>query len=136
MVIGVVFDGAIVENNYPDLGKERPFAFLALQELKLRGHEIFLLTHRTGNKLQIAIELCQKEMVEFDGIIQTDNNGNPPKTLNKTIDTYIDSQKMEKIASWLEIFWELNPQELDSVKLIKKRKNRKFNKWMIWKKFF
>ena len=42
MTIAVDFDGTIVEHRYPNIGKERPFAFDVLKKLQEEGHKLTL----------------------------------------------------------------------------------------------
>ena len=42
MTIAVDFDGTIVEHRYPNIGKERPFAFDVLKKLQKEGHKLIL----------------------------------------------------------------------------------------------
>ena len=44
MLIAVDFDGTIVENNYPEIGEERPFAIETLKMLIRDHHRIVLWT--------------------------------------------------------------------------------------------
>lgn len=50
--IAVDFDGTIVENAYPSIGKEKLFAFSTLKELEKRGAKLILWTFRTGKELE------------------------------------------------------------------------------------
>ena len=68
MIIAVEFDGTIVENKYPEIGRERSLALYILKELKMRGHKIILWTRRSGDELQAAVEYCFKEGLEFDAV--------------------------------------------------------------------
>jgi len=46
--IAVDFDGTIVEHDYPEIGKEKLFAFQTLKELNKMGARLILWTFRTG----------------------------------------------------------------------------------------
>ena len=54
MTIAVDFDGTIVEHRYPNIGKERPFAFDVLKKLQKEGHKLILWTAREG-RLRSAV---------------------------------------------------------------------------------
>lgn len=45
-VIGIDFDGTIVEDNYPEIGKVKKGAMLTLKQLANRGHKIVIWTCR------------------------------------------------------------------------------------------
>ena len=42
MIIAVDFDGTIVEHRYPEIGREKPFAFDTLKMLQKEGHRLIL----------------------------------------------------------------------------------------------
>ena len=55
MVIGVDFDGTIVEDKYPEIGKEIPFATETLKMLIKNHHRLILWTVREGKYLEDAV---------------------------------------------------------------------------------
>jgi len=65
MTIAVDFDGTIVEDAYPKIGKERPFAIATLKQLISDGHNLILWTVRKDERLQEAIEWCESRGVRF-----------------------------------------------------------------------
>ena len=52
LLIAVDFDGTIVEDKYPGVGKAKPFAIETLKMLQNDGHRLILWTYRHGSKLQ------------------------------------------------------------------------------------
>ena len=77
-VIGVDFDGTIVEHRYPAIGPEMPGAFEVLKELKAAGHKLVLWTcredfgHNINRRyLTDAVEFCRENGVEFDAVNET-----------------------------------------------------------------
>jgi histidinol phosphatase-like enzyme len=48
LVIAIDFDGTIVEDAYPKVGKPRIFAFETMTRLQQDGHRIILWTYRSG----------------------------------------------------------------------------------------
>ena len=64
-IIAVDFDGTIVEDKYPDIGKPMLFAFDTLRKLQEDGHRLILWTYRYGSKLQEAVDFCAENGVEF-----------------------------------------------------------------------
>jgi len=52
LIIAVDFDGTIVEDAYPKVGKPILFAFETLKKLQEDGHRLILWTYRSGNKLK------------------------------------------------------------------------------------
>ena len=65
MVIAVDFDGTIVENRYPEIGQERPFAIDTLKMLINDHHRLVLWSCREGQLLDDAINWCRERGVEF-----------------------------------------------------------------------
>ncbi len=65
MTIAIDFDGTIVEDNYPGIGKPQLFAFDTLRKLQERGHRLILWTYRTGKSLDEAIDFCKANGVVF-----------------------------------------------------------------------
>lgn len=110
-IIAVDFDGTIVENKYPLLGKERPFAFATLRALQAKGYMLILWTCRSGKELDEAVELCRKNGVEFYAV----NSGYAGESFSDGMsrkidaDIYIDDRNFGGIPSWGEIYQTLCP---------------------------
>jgi hypothetical protein len=119
MIVAVEFDGTIVENDYPKIGKERPMAFLILNEIQFRGNKIILWTRRDGEELNEAIRFCQQNGFHFDAVnieITPNNQFNNQNTSIKLkADVYIDSRNLGGIPAWNEIFWTLYPDEFRQI---------------------
>jgi hypothetical protein len=98
MLVAVEFDGTIVENDYPKIGRERPLSFYILKEIQNRGNKIILWTRRTGDELNEAIRFCQKNGFQFDAVnadIIPNNQFNNHNTSNKIkADVYIDFRNL------------------------------------------
>ncbi len=47
LIIAVDFDGTIVEDAYPKIGKPKLFAFETLERLQKEGHRLILWTYRS-----------------------------------------------------------------------------------------
>ena len=65
MIIAVDFDGTIVQDRYPEIGSEQPFATQTLRMLLEEGHQLILWTVRQGETLEAAVEWCRQRGVEF-----------------------------------------------------------------------
>lgn len=65
MTIAVDFDGTIVEDRYPKIGKPVPYAFETLISLQKKGHKVILWTVREGELLQAAVDFCRDNGLEF-----------------------------------------------------------------------
>ena len=55
ITIAVDFDGTIVEDAYPSIGKPQLFAFDTLKKLQAKGHRLILWTYRHGKALDEAV---------------------------------------------------------------------------------
>ena len=113
--IAVDFDGTIVEHQYPEIGKEKLFAFQTLKELGKLGAMIILWTFRTGKELDEAIEYCRQNGIEFYAV----NKNYPEEIFDETVsrkinaDIYIDDKNIGGFPGWSEIWQILNPYDLE-----------------------
>jgi len=113
--IAVDFDGTIVDHEYPEIGKEKLFAFLTLKELNKRGARLILWTFRTGKELDEAVEFCSKNGIEFYAV----NKNYPEEIMNDTIsrkidaDIFIDDRNIGGFPGWSEVWQLLNPFEAE-----------------------
>lgn len=112
--IAVDFDGTIVEHQYPEIGKEKLFAFRTLKELEKMGARLILWTFRTGKELDDAVEFCRKNGIEFYAI----NKNYPEEIIDDTVsrkidaDIYIDDKNVGGFPGWSEIWQIMFPFEL------------------------
>jgi len=102
MTIAVDFDGTIVENLYPEIGKELPFAIDSLVKIqKQYQHQLILWTVREGTLLEAAVDFCKKRGLEFYAVNQNnpdDKPGSGPKKL--TADLFIDDRNLGGMPDW------------------------------------
>ena len=68
MIIAVDFDGTIVENRYPEIGEEIPFATETIRMLISERNRIILWTVREGKYLEDAVAWCRERGIEFYAI--------------------------------------------------------------------
>lgn len=108
MIIAVDFDGTIVENRYPEIGAERPFAIETLKMLIADRHRLVLWTCREGELLDQALEWCRERGVEFYAANRdypeetTDNN--PHFTRKLKADLFIDDRNVGGLPDWGTIY--------------------------------
>lgn len=107
MIIAVDFDGTIVENKYPQIGREIPFAISTLKKLQFDGHMLILWTVREGKCLEEAIAFCRQHGIEFYAI----NRNYPEETDNSIIhyrkvnaDFFIDDRNIGGLPDWDTIY--------------------------------
>lgn len=107
--IAVDFDGTIVEDRYPQIGRERPFALQTLRSLQEKGFVLVLWTCRTGEQLAEAVEFCRRGGVEFYGVNENFDGememGAAPRKIDA--DIYIDDRNIGGLPSWGEIYHKL-----------------------------
>jgi len=113
LTIAVDFDGTIVENAYPDIGKPIIFAFETLKKLQEDGHRLILWTYRHGKRLDAAVAFCKKNGIEFYAI----NNSHPEEIFDDTksrkilADLFIDDRNFGGAVGWGEIYQKLTHEE-------------------------
>ena len=107
MNIAVDFDGTIVTHEYPNIGRERPFAISTLKMIQKEGHNLVLWTVREDELLQEAIDWCKKRGLEFYAV----NKDYPEESLEADdfsrklkVDIWIDDRNVGGLPSWGEIY--------------------------------
>lgn len=128
-IIAVDFDGTIVEDDYPRIGKPRLFAFETLRMLQRDGHRLILWTYRYGRKLQEAVEFCRENGLEFYAV----NKSFPEETFDAKegsrkihADIFIDDRNLGGIQGWGEIYQQLTGQIAEYQKPRKRKKGGLF----------
>lgn len=108
MIIAVDFDGTIVENEYPKIGKFKPGAEETLLKLYNEGHYIIIWTCRSERALSTCEQFLKRNNVKYHSI----NKSNPENlALHKWIDTrkvyadvYIDDKNLGFKVNWKKIY--------------------------------
>ena len=112
--IAVDFDGTIVEHEYPEIGKEKLFAFQTLKELEKLGAMLILWTFRTGKELDEAVEYCRKNGIVFYAV----NKNYPEEIFDENVsrkinaDIYIDDKNIGGFPGWSGVWQIMTPYEL------------------------
>lgn len=114
MKIAVDFDGTIVEHQYPEIGREMLFAFETLKRLQAKGHQLILWTYREGHYLDVAVEYCKKNGLEFYAVNSSYPeedfpNGGTPRKLD--VDLFIDDRNVGGFLGWGKIYQILHPND-------------------------
>lgn len=107
MIIAVDFDGTIVEDQYPEIGREIPFATQTLKMLAQQRHRIILWTVREGRCLQEALDWCAQRGVEFYAVNKDyPEESGEHRTFSRKIkaDLFIDDRNLCGIPDWGVIY--------------------------------
>ncbi len=105
--IAVDFDGTIVDDAYPAIGKAKIFAFETLKKLQSEGYRLILWTYRHGKALDEAVEFCRKNGIEFYAVNSSfegevfDANSQSRKL---DADWFIDDRNIGGFPGWGEIY--------------------------------
>lgn len=115
MVLAVDFDGTIVENRYPAIGREIPFAIETLiliqKELK---HILILWTVREGRELQDALDFCRERGLTFYAANRNHPEPIPPGEARKlNADMFIDDRNFGGVPDWGFIYQALKNYPTD-----------------------
>jgi hypothetical protein len=106
LTLAIDFDGTIVEDAYPKIGKPKTFAFDTLKSLQRDGHRLILWTYRYGKTLKEAVEFCKKNGIEFYAVNSSFPNEeyNPKKSRKINADLFIDDRNIGGFYGWGEIY--------------------------------
>jgi hypothetical protein len=123
LIIAIDFDGTVVEDAYPKIGKPKLFAFETLLHLKKDGHRLILWTYRSGQRLEEAVEFCKENGLEFYAV----NKSFPEEQLDYTksrkihADIFIDDRNIGGFMGWGEIYQMLANPKYHPNKIQKKK---------------
>lgn len=106
LIIAVDFDGTIVEDAFPRIGKVRIFAFETLKKLHEDGHRLILWTYRNGSKLDEAVKFCEENGVTFYAVNKSfpEEQFDYSKSRKIHADLFIDDRNIGGVLGWGEIY--------------------------------
>jgi hypothetical protein len=108
MTIAVDFDGTIVEHEYPEIGREIPFATDTLRMLIEDRHQLILWSCREGELLQQAIDWCHERGVDFYAVNrdfpEEDIERNQHFSRKLKVDLFIDDRNIGGLPDWGTIY--------------------------------
>lgn len=108
MTIAVDFDGTIVEHEYPEIGREIPFATDTLRMLIEDRHQLILWSCREGELLQQAIDWCHERGVDFYAVNrdfpEEDIERNEHFSRKLKVDFFIDDRNIGGLPDWGTIY--------------------------------
>ncbi|WP_068596155.1 BT0820 family HAD-type phosphatase [Vaginella massiliensis] len=106
-IIAVDFDGTIVDDKYPGIGKPKLFAFETLKKLQNDGHRLVLWTYRWGERLDEAVQFCKENGIEFYAINSSfEGEVFDLETQSRKInaDLFIDDRNLGGFPGWGEVY--------------------------------
>ena len=134
--IAIDFDGTLVENEYPDIGKPKLFAFETLKALQEKGFRLILWTVRSGKELDDAVAFCRSNGIEFYAV----NRNYPEEEWDGSItrkieaDIFIDDRNLGGFVEWGRVWQLLFPGESD--REVEKQIVKRLRKPPFWKRWF
>jgi hydroxymethylpyrimidine pyrophosphatase-like HAD family hydrolase len=107
--LAIDFDGTLVEDRYPKIGKPILFAFDTLKKLQENGHRLILWTYRRGRALDEAVQFCKDQGIVFYAVNMSfpEEKWNPKDSRKIDADFFIDDRNIGGLKSWGEIYQEL-----------------------------
>jgi hydroxymethylpyrimidine pyrophosphatase-like HAD family hydrolase len=125
ITIAIDFDGTIVEDNYPSIGKPLLFAFDTLKKLQEKGHRLILWTYRHGATLDEAIDFCKENGITFYAVNKSFPEENFETKYSRKIsaDIFIDDRNFAGMVSWGEIYQKIIGEEKPQTPIAKRKKN-------------
>jgi hypothetical protein len=109
LTIAIDFDGTIVQDAYPKIGKPIIFAFETIKKIQEKGHHTILWTYRRGKALDEAVAFCKKNNIEFYAVNKSfpEEVFDPSYSRKINADIFIDDRNIGGIKSWGEIYQEI-----------------------------
>ena len=111
LLIAVDFDGTVVEDRYPAIGKPMPFAIETLKMLQADGHRLILWTYRHGKKLDEAQEFLKSKGIPAYAVNRSyPEEASHPNDVSRKIhaDLFIDDRNFGGFPGWGMIYQELS----------------------------
>lgn len=123
LTIAIDFDGTIVEDSYPGIGKPKIFAFETLKKLHNDGHRLILWTYRSGLRLQEAVNFCAENGIEFYAVNKSFAEEELDDTKSRKIyaDLFIDDRNIGGFLGWGTIY-QMITNEIPNMEIQKKKK--------------
>lgn len=106
LIIAIDFDGTIVKDAYPKVGKPMIFAFETLKKLQSDGHRLILWTYRSGRKLDEAVTFCKENDIEFYAVNKSFPEEKYEEKYSRKIhaDLFIDDRNFGGFPGWTKIY--------------------------------
>jgi hypothetical protein len=123
LVLAVDFDGTIVEDRYPEIGKPLPFAIDTLKRLNADGHRLVLWTFRHGRPLRNAVEFLESQGVQLYAVNQSfPEESDQLDGYSRKIhaDWFIDDRNIGGFPGWGVVYQKISNMQMPKVTIKKK----------------
>jgi hypothetical protein len=106
LVIAIDFDGTIVEQKFPEIGKLLPGAVKAIRQLKEDGHKIIIWSCRSLKEhIDEAKYFLNYYEIPFDAFNRSIKGATKIETFPKVYaDVYIDDRQLGGLPAWKDIY--------------------------------
>jgi hydroxymethylpyrimidine pyrophosphatase-like HAD family hydrolase len=123
LIIAVDFDGTIVDDAYPKIGKPKLFAFETLKRLQKDGHRLILWTYRSDVRLQEAVAFCNENGLTFYAVNKSfpEEQFDYSKSRKIHADLFIDDRNIGGFIGWGEVYQKLSNPNYNPLKQEKKK---------------
>lgn len=115
LLIAVDFDGTVVQDRYPKIGKPLPFALETLKMIINDGHRVVLWTYRSGKPLHEAVDFLKANEIQLYAV----NNSFPEEIFEVNeasrkinADLFIDDRNFGGFPGWGEIYHKLRGETI------------------------
>ncbi len=124
LIIAIDFDGTIVEDAYPRIGKPQMFAFETLKKLQEQGHRLILWTYRCEDKLDEAVKFCEDNGIKFYAVNKSFPEEEYTDNISRKInaDLFIDDRNIGGFYGWGEVYQLLTNSDVKSLEYKKKKR--------------
>ncbi len=106
-IIAVDFDGTIVDDKYPEIGKPKIFAFETLRQLQSDGYRLTLWTYRSGKTLDEAVEFCKENGIIFYAInnsYEGEEFDHSKQSRKINADIFVDDRNLGGFPGWSAVY--------------------------------
>lgn len=106
-LLAIDFDGTVVEDRYPAIGKPMIFAFETLKRLQQDGHRLILWTYRHGKALDEAVKFCRDNGIEFYAVNSSYEGEDFTKEKQSRkigADIFVDDRNVGGFPGWGEVY--------------------------------
>ena len=123
LILAIDFDGTIVDDAYPKVGKPKLFAIETLKKLQEDGHRLILWTYRSGTTLDDAVAFCKSKGINFYAVNKSFPEEQFDETKSRKIhaDLFIDDRNIGGFIGWGEVYQRLSNANYNLNNLNKKK---------------